>query len=113
MIKSELNRIKMRIKRGDTVRVLRGKDRGKTGKVLATFPAVRRVMVEGVNLIHKHVRPRQANEKGQRVSIAAPLRVANVQLVCPQCRKGTRVEMRIMGNQKQRVCKNCGATIDK
>lgn len=103
---------KLKIKRGDTVTLLRGRDRGKTGKVLAALPQVNKVMVEGLNLIHKHVRPRRGGEKGQRVNIAAPVWVGNVQLVCPSCKKATRVGVKLEGDERKRVCKKCDAAID-
>lgn len=102
----------LRIKRGDTVRVLLGRDRGKTGKVMATLPQEERVMVEGVNLVKKHIRARRAGEKGQRVSVPAPLHVSKVQLVCPQCKKGTRVSITREGDTRERVCKQCNSKID-
>lgn len=107
----ELNR-KLKVKRGDTVRVLRGRDRGKQGKILSVIPAENRVIVEGLNIVHKHVRPRRAGEKGQRVEAPAPLSVANVQLVCPQCKKGTRIGIQRTKGQRERICKQCGTVID-
>ena len=103
--------VKLRVKTGDTVRVLRGRDRGKKGKIMAVFPREGRVLVEGLNMIYRHVRPRRAGEKGQRVEVASPLRVNNVQLVCPNCKKGTRVGSRREGDTRVRVCKHCEAVI--
>lgn len=102
---------KYRIKSGDLVRVLRGKDRGKKAKVMAVLPKEGRVVVEGANMIKKHVRPRRAGEKGQRVSIPAPMNIANVQLICPSCKRGTRVGVVRSEGTAQRVCKACGAPI--
>lgn len=102
----------VRIKRNDTVRILRGKDRGKKGIVTAVLPRPGRVVVEGMGMVKKHVRARRSGEKGQRVSVAAPLRIANVQLVCPQCKKGTRVGISREGGSRQRVCKACQAVIE-
>lgn len=101
-----------KIKRNDTVRVLRGKDAGKRGKVLAVLPQEERVVVEGLNMVKKHVKARRGGQKGQRVSIAAPLRIANVQLICTQCKKGTRVGITRENGVRQRVCKHCKATIE-
>jgi large subunit ribosomal protein L24 len=103
--------VKVKIKRGDRVRVLTGKDRGKQAVVLAVLPNEGRIMVEGVNMIHKHVRARRAGEKGQRVTLAAPLPISNVQLICPACKRGTRVGMRREGDRWLRQCKQCEATI--
>lgn len=111
--------VKLRIKTGDTVRILRGKDRGKQAKVLAALPKEGRVLVEGMNMVFRHVRPKRAGEKGQRVQVAAPVNVANVQLMCPHCKKGTRVGLRREDDQPQhargrrlRVCKQCEAIIE-
>lgn len=101
---------KFRIHRGDTVRVLLGKDRGKQGKVLAVVPTQGRVIVEGINMVYKHVRARRAGEKGQRVQVAAPLEISNVQLMCPACKRGTRVGVqREAEGTVLRVCKKCEA----
>lgn len=100
-----------RIKTGDMVRILLGKDRGKKGKVLAVYPQLQRAVVEGLNMIKKHVKPRRGNEKGQRVVIAAPIDISNLQLVCPKCKKGTRIGRRFEGEEKVRVCKKCDSVI--
>lgn len=103
---------KFKIKRGDTVLVQVGKDRGKTGKVLAMLPKEGRLIVEGRNLVKKHVRPRRAGEKGQRIEAPAPMPVARVMLVCPSCQKATRVAVRrLEQGGRQRVCKRCTAVI--
>jgi large subunit ribosomal protein L24 len=101
-----------KIKRNDTVRVLRGKDAGKRAKVLAVLPKEERVVVEGLNMVKKHVKARTGGQKGQRVSIAAPLRLANVQLICSQCKKGTRVGITRENGVRQRVCKQCKSVIE-
>jgi len=103
--------VPMRVKKGDQVRVLLGKDRGKKAAVVAVLPQRGQVIVEGLNMVYKHIRARRAGEKGQRVQVAAPMNVSNVQVVCPSCKKGTRVGMRIEGDEKLRVCKKCDATI--
>ncbi len=101
-----------KIKRDDVVRIQRGKDRGKKGRVLAVLPRNGRVVVEGVNMVKEHVRARRAGEKGQRVNISAPINMANVQLVCPQCKKASRVGITRENGKRQRVCKQCKAVID-
>lgn len=103
---------RIKIRRGDTVRVLRGRDRGKTGKVLGVVPRHGRVVVEGVSMIFKHIRPRRAGEKGQRVSVAAPIPVANVQFVCPSCKRGARLGIDRRGGDRKRVCKACDTSLD-
>ena len=87
----------MNIKKGDTVVVLSGKDKGKQGKVLGTVPGSLKVVVEGINMVTCHVKP----------AIAA----CKVQVVCPKCSKGTRVAHKIEGGKKTRVCKHCGAEL--
>lgn len=101
-----------KIKRGDMVRVLRGKDAGAQAKVLAVLPRDEKVVVEGLNMAKKHVRARTTSQKGQRVSIAAPIRIANVQLICSQCKKGTRIGITRENGLRQRVCKKCKSVIE-
>ena len=91
--------------------MLAGKDRDKTGKVLRVFPQERKVIVEGLNIVKKHSRPRKEGEKGQRVEIPRKITVSNVLLICPKCGKGTRVEFKVTDQTKQRICKKCGAEI--
>ena len=110
----------MKIKKGDKVKILAGKDKGKTGKVLQVFPSKNRVSIEGLNLLIKHMRPRKQGEKGQRIEFPAPLDLSNVILVCKACDKPTRVGYKyieVMKNevkqkQKVRVCKKCKQVID-
>jgi large subunit ribosomal protein L24 len=101
----------MKIKKGDTVLVISGKWRGKTGKVLRAFPRELKVLVEGVNIVKKHQKPKRAGEKGQIVEIPKPIPVSKVKLICPSCKKATRVGYKIEGDKKFRVCKKCGAKI--
>lgn len=101
----------MHIKKGDNVKILQGKDRGKTGKVLIVDTKNGMVMVEGVNLYKKHVRPKRSGEKGQVVQLARPLHVAKVQLVCPNCHKAVRAGYRTEGAIKVRYCKKCKAAL--
>jgi large subunit ribosomal protein L24 len=102
----------LKIKTGDTVRILRGKDAQKKGKVLAVLPKEKTLVVEGMNMVKKHVKAKSGGQKGQRVSIAAPLRLANVQLVCSGCKKGTRVTITRENGVRNRVCKHCNAVIE-
>lgn len=101
-----------KIKRNDTVRILRGKDAGKKGNVLAVLPREGRVVVEGMAVVKKHVKARQGGQKGQRVTIASPIPVANIQLICTQCKKGTRIGITRENGIRQRVCKQCNAVIE-
>ncbi len=98
----------MKIKKGDKVKIIAGKDKGKGGKVLQVMPEKNKVVVEGLNLLIKHVKPRRAGEKGQRIQFPAPLDISNIMLVCPKCNKQTRVGYKILENKKKvRLCKKC------
>ncbi|MFA5925998.1 MAG: 50S ribosomal protein L24 [Parcubacteria group bacterium] len=101
----------MKIRKNDQVKILSGKDRGKTGKVLRVFPDDGRIIVEGLNLVKKHSRPRKQGEKGQRVTIPASINASNLMLVCPKCSKSSRVGFKISGKNKFRVCKKCQSEI--
>ena len=101
----------MRIKKGDTVQIIKGKDRGKIGKVMRVDLERARAVVEGLNLVKKHVRPRRQGEKGQLVEVPRPLHVSNVLLRCASCSKGVRVGMRGAGASRTRYCKSCDTTI--
>jgi len=97
------------IKRGDQVRVMTGRDRGKTGRVLAVNPGSRTVMVEHAGIVKRHTRPNpQKNVKG------GILPISNVQLLCPACNKGTRIGHKVLPDgTKERVCRRCGNTLEK
>lgn len=95
----------MKIRKGDNVIVISGKDRGKTGKVLEAYPRESRVLVEGINLKTKHQRPTRSNQKGQIVETARPLHVSNVMLVDPSVGKRTRIGFKIEGDKKVRIAK--------
>ncbi len=98
----------MKIKKGDLVKVMKGKSAGKTGKVMQVLPERNQVVVEGLNLLVKHLRPQRAKEKGQRLELSAPMPAANVQLVCSKCNKVTRVGYRrLPDGQSQRLCRKC------
>lgn len=94
------------------VRVLLGRDKGKKGKVLAVFPTKNYMIVDKVNVVKKHVRPKRSGEKGQRVSVAAPIHISDVQLVCPQCKKSTRVAIQKENDKPMRMCKKCKAVFE-
>ena len=101
----------MNIKKGDTVVVLSGKDKGKKGKVQSTIPSEAKVVVEGVNMVTCHTKPRRQGEEGGIVRREAALYASKVQVVCPKCGKGTRVAHKVEGGKKTRVCKHCGASL--
>ena len=101
----------MTIKKGDTIVVISGSDKGRKGKVLRTLPKEQTVVVEGMNIRKKHVKPKRAKEKGQVIEIPLPFSRARVMLVCAKCGKATRLGFRTEGKTKYRVCKKCGAQI--
>lgn len=106
-----------RIKKGDTVEVIAGKDLGDRGEVVGVYPKEDRVVIEGVNLLKKHQKARQAGRqqvKAQIVEFEGPIHLSNVMLVCKSCDKATRVGFRVRDedNKKTRVCRKCGADID-
>lgn len=103
----------MEIKKGDNVVVIAGKDKGKKGKVLETSPKSLKVVVEGVNIVSKHKKPRSAQDKGGIIKQTNPIDSSNVMVVCPACDKATRVAHKIVDGKKVRVCKKCGASLDK
>ena len=101
----------MKIKKGDTVQVLSGNDKGKTGEVLEVIPKLQKVIVKGVNVRKKHVKPRKQGEEGGIISVECSIHSSKVNVVCPKCNKATRVGMIKEGKEKIRVCKKCGAKI--
>ena len=110
----------MKIKKGDRIKILTGKDKGKEGTVLQIFKDRKRASVEGLNLLIKHLRPRKQGEKGQRIEFPAAVDLSNLLLICPKCGKGTRVGFKIAKEEsagketrkKARICKKCQKTID-
>ncbi|HDQ22573.1 MAG TPA: 50S ribosomal protein L24 [Candidatus Uhrbacteria bacterium] len=108
----------MKIKSGDKVKVIAGKDKGKKGKVLQVFPDKGRASVEGINLAIKHLRPKKQGEKGQKIEFPAPLNISNLMLLCPKCNKPTRIKFKILEksdnlrNKKVRICSKCKELID-
>jgi len=101
----------MRIHSGDTVKIISGKDRGRTGKVGKVFTEKRRVLVAGVNVVKRHVRPTPQYPDGGIIEKSLPIDVSNVMLVCPECGESVRVGYKFEGDKKCRVCKKCGAEI--
>jgi len=102
----------MKIKTNDKVKITRGKDNGKEGKIIQVFKDDRKVVVEGANIMKKHVRSRKGGEKGQMIELSAPLRVENVMLICPKCNRPTRIGYKLDGEAKKRVCRKCKEIID-
>ena len=101
----------MNFRKGDNVKILSGKDRGKSGKVLRVNTKSSGITVEGLNIAIRHRRPRKQGEKGQKVQIPAPLDSSVLMLICPNCSKTTRVSYTLEDGKKFRVCKKCGKKI--
>jgi large subunit ribosomal protein L24 len=101
------------IRRGDKVRVIAGKDKGKEGKVLRALPTKQRVVVEGVNRIKKHTRPTQKHPQGGILEVDGTIHVSNVMLICPSCAEPTRVARKREDGVRLRVCKKCEKEIDR
>lgn len=101
----------MHVKKGDKVKVISGKDKGKTGVILASFPKKDRVLVEGVNIVKKHMKPNQANPQGGIVSQEAAIHVSNVMLIDPKTGEPTRVGYKVEDGKKVRVAKKSGEII--
>ncbi|MCX6790847.1 MAG: 50S ribosomal protein L24 [Candidatus Gribaldobacteria bacterium] len=101
----------MKIKKGDNVIVISGKDKGKKGKVQRGFPALGLLVIEKVNLKKVHKKPRKQGEKGQVVEVAAPIKACKVMLICGKCAKVTRTGYKIENDKKIRICKKCQESI--
>ncbi|MEW6189811.1 MAG: 50S ribosomal protein L24 [Actinomycetota bacterium] len=106
--------VRLKVKKGDKVLVIAGKDKGKKGKVLVALPKRERVIVEGVNVVKRHTRPTQRNPQGGIIEKENAIHVSNVQLICPNCGQPTRIGKREVSEGKRvRICKKCGQDIDK
>ncbi|MFH1308869.1 MAG: 50S ribosomal protein L24 [Patescibacteria group bacterium] len=105
----------MKIKSGDTILVISGKDKKKTGKVVQVFPEAKKIMVENINIVKKHVKPKRSGEKGQKVEVPRAFNISNAKLICPKCKKPTRVGYALVkkGKEKKvRTCKKCKQEIE-
>ena len=98
----------MKIKKGDIVKIMAGKDKGKTGKVAKVIPAEEKIIVEGMNIKKKNIRPKKQGQKGHIASISAPFYASNAMIICSSCGKTTRTGYKLEGEKKTRVCKKCG-----
>lgn len=103
----------LNVKKGDNVIVLTGQDKGKKGTVISASPKKQTVRVEGVNVVTKHVKPRGPQNPGGMMKEPGNIHVSNVQIICPDCGKPTRVGHAIVDGKKARVCKHCGASLDQ
>jgi large subunit ribosomal protein L24 len=101
----------MKLKKGDTVKVIKGKDKGKTGKIDQTLPKLGKVLVSNVNQYKRHMKARSQTKPSEIVTLTKPLPEENVILVCPKCHKTTRVGYKIEKDNKSRICKKCKSEI--
>ena len=101
----------MKLKKNDDIKVVRGKEAGKTGKIIRVFAKEGKVVVEGLNLYKRHVKARMQGQKSEIVTVTKPLPVANVVLLCPKCKLPTRVGFTDVKGAKERICKKCGKSI--
>lgn len=102
----------MKIKKGDTVKIISGNDKGKTGKVIRVLPDVEKIVVEGVSIRKKHVRPKRQGQKGEVVRIPAAFSISRVMIMCPKCGKPARLGYAVSdAGIKTRICKKCNAEL--
>ena len=101
----------MKIRKGDNVKVLSGNDKGKTGEVLEVIPKTEKIIVKGINIRKKHVKPRKQGEEGGIIPVECAIHVSKVNVVCPKCGKATRIGYETEKDQKVRVCRKCGYKI--
>jgi large subunit ribosomal protein L24 len=111
--KPQTERKHFRLKKGDTVEVIQGKESGKRGKVMRVLSEDDRIVVERVNFIKRHVKPSQKTPQGGVIEREAAMHISNVQLVCPSCSRPARVGVRQEGDAKVRYCKKCNVQVDK
>ena len=103
----------LHVKKGDTVVVLSGKDKGQQGKIILALPKKSKVIVEGVNKVKRHTKPNQKAPQGGILSKEAPLAASKVMVVCPACKKPTRTGHKLVNGKFVRACKKCGEVIDE
>lgn len=99
------------IRKGDTVQIIAGREKGKTGKVLRVLPDCGRIVIEKLNVVKRHTKPNQKSPQGGIVDKEQPLSYSNVLLLCPKCNKGVRTGRKLSGEKKLRICKKCGGEI--
>lgn len=103
----------LRIKKGDTALVITGKEKGKMGRVLSVIPKKEVVLIEGLNILKKHMKPNRKYTQGGIIEKEGPIHISNVMLVCPKCNKPTRIAAKLLSDEKKsRVCKKCKEVID-
>lgn len=101
----------MKLKKGDNIKVIKGKDKGKTGKIEKVFPKSKKALISNVNQYKRHLKARSQSQPSEIVTLTKPMPEANVVLVCPKCHKNTRVGYKIEKGKKLRICKRCKSEI--
>lgn len=101
----------MKLRKGDTVKVLAGNDKGKTGEILSVDPKSSKIVVKNVNIRKKATKPRKAGETGGIIASEYPINSSKVGVVCPKCGKTVRIGYKVDGDKKVRICKGCGAEL--
>lgn len=101
----------MKLKKGDNIIVITGKDKGKKGKIVRVLPKDNKVVVEGINILKKHQRPRKSGEKGQIIKIAMPIHVSNVQIIDPKTEKGSKIGTKQVNDTKVRIARKSNQEI--
>lgn len=102
---------KPKLRKNDTVMVIKGRERGKTGKVLRVLPEENRVVIERLNLVKRHTKPRGAGSSGGILEKEAPVQLANVMIMCDRCNAPVRIGVKLAGDEKTRVCRRCGEAL--
>lgn len=97
----------MKLKKGDEVKIVRGKDKGKNGKIEKVFPVLKKVAIANVNLYKRHMKARSQNQPSEILTLTKPLAMANVKIVCPKCKLPTRIGFKITKGEKERICRRC------
>lgn len=101
----------MKFKKEDVVKITIGKDKNKTGKITQVFPKENKVLIAGLNVYKRHVKPQGKDKPGSIIDLSKPLSMGNIALICPKCKNPTRVGYKIEGSVKSRICKKCGENI--
>jgi large subunit ribosomal protein L24 len=102
----------MKVRKGDKVLIIKGKDRKKTGSVLGVLLKKEKVTIDGLNMIMRHSKPKRSGEKGQKIKRPAPVAISNIKLICPKCKNPTKIGYQISDSNKVRFCKKCKSSID-
>jgi large subunit ribosomal protein L24 len=101
------------LKKNDQVEVIAGKDKGRVGKILRVLPDSRKAVVERINMVKRHTKPKEMNQQGQIIDKETPIHISNLQLICPECTKTGRIGKKILEDgTKVRFCKSCGGSIE-